>query len=271
MRKLNLYISPLYIISAFCMIYFGAFDTFCYYFVALWIHEISHYLVAKKLGYMLNNLDFLPYGARLRGNTNYKKSSHEIIVSVAGPISNIIVALFIIAMWWVFPITYAYTNIFVEANLYIGIFNLIPIFPLDGGQVLLASIPKSKKKKIYNVMRVMGIVVGVVYMALFIVSAFDSINFSLFFVSLFIFITSMESYNVDIMDGVKNMNFKLNDVAESKSYVVSSDTNLLGLTKYFSANYFITFLFVDKNLDPVIELNQRDILRYIEQGKYFVK
>ena len=134
MHKLNIHISPLYIIASFFMIYFGAFDVFCYYLIALWIHEFGHYIVSKRLGYMVNNIDIMPYGASMSGNTNYKNNTHKFMVTVAGPIFNFMLALIIVAIWWVYPNTYAYTHILLEANLYIGIFNLIPLFPFDCGQ-----------------------------------------------------------------------------------------------------------------------------------------
>lgn len=271
MDKLKLSISPLYVISAFVMVYFGAFDVFCYYFVAMWIHEASHYIVAKRLGYVLNRLDILPYGASLKGNTNYKNRTHEIMVTVAGPISNILVALILISVWWVYPIVYSYTDIFVVANLYIGIFNLLPLFPLDGGQLLLSVMPKNRKRIVYVIMKIFAILVSVVYMTLFVLSAFYQINFSLFLVSLFIFVTAIESYNVDVYDGIQNMNFKLNSVAEEKSYVVDSDTNFLSLTKYFSSNYFVNFLFVDSELCVIGSKNQCEIMKDIQMGKYFLK
>lgn len=270
MRKLNLYISPLYIISAFLMIYFGALDVFCYYFVALWLHELSHYFVSKRLGYMLDNLNFLPFGARLQGDTNYKKRSHELMVSLSGPLMNIIVALLLIAMWWINPIVYAYTKTFVEANLYLGIFNLLPIFPLDGGQAVLSFFKRSKRK-VYNIMRIFGIAISVICMGLFFYSAFDTINFSLFFISLFMLITSLEPYNVDVYKISNNIEFKLHNATECKSYAVSIDTNFLNLSKYFSNSYFINFIFLDHKQNVVKVMTQSEILKCIDSGKYFVK
>ena len=33
---------------------------------------------------MINNLSFMPYGAKLKGNTNFSKQSHEFLVALAG-------------------------------------------------------------------------------------------------------------------------------------------------------------------------------------------
>lgn len=271
MRKLNVYISPLYIVAIFLIIYFGAFNVFCYYLVALLIHELSHYFMAKKLGYMLNSVSFMPYGAKLQGNTNYKKQSHELLVALSGPLCNIIIAFIIISIWWINPITYTYTKEFVNANLYLGIFNLLPLFPLDGGQALLSILSTNKKRIIYNFMRIVGILISVVYMALFISSAYRDINFSLFFISIFMFVTAIEPYTVNYVNATDNFNFKLVNLAEEKVYVVNIDTNLLQLSKYFSANYFVVFKFVDNKLRVMYTLNQTEILNLLSNGKYFIK
>ena len=98
------------------------------------------------MGYMVNNISFMPYGAKINNEIIYKKSYHELLVTVSGPISNIVLALLIISMWWIYPITYNYSSNFVVANLSIGLFNLLPIFPLDGGQFVLGLFRQNRKR-----------------------------------------------------------------------------------------------------------------------------
>ena len=271
MDRLKIYISPLYAIGLFLIVYYGAFDVFCYYFIALILHEFSHYFMAKKLGYMINNLSFMPYGAKLQGNTNFSKQSHEFLVALAGPICNIIVAFIIIAIWWIKPVSYGYTEIFVKANIYLGLFNLIPIFPLDGGQAFLSIFSVKNKQIIYNIMRIVGFLIATIYLALFISSIGFKINFSLLFVSLFLFLTAIEPYKVVYSNAVDNINFNFTNVVEKKSYVVNKNTNFNKLIKYFSANYFVDFVIVDNKLNVIANINQKDVLEYISNGKYFYK
>lgn len=271
MRKINIYFSPLYIIASFVTIYLGGLGTFCYYFVALCMHEYSHYFVSKRLGYMLNNLSFLPYGAKLKGNTNYKNTSHEIMVALGGPFCNLLIAGFIIALWWIKPITYAYTYEFVWANLVIGIFNLLPLFPLDGGQVFLNIFKTSKTKKIaYKIMQILGVIVSVLFLCMFVYSAFEKINFSFIFIAIFMFTLSIIPYNVDYLSSIQNIDFKLDSYAECKTYIVSVDTNFLQLVKIINANYYYYFNFVDKNFKTIKTLTEKEILNYINNGKYYI-
>jgi len=153
------------------------FDTFIYVIVALVIaisvHEFSHALIATKLGDMtaklsgrltLNPLSHLdPVGSLvllLAGfgwgkpvpvnifNLKYRRWG-EAIVSLAGPVVNFLsVVLFVIVFKVVLNFLPATNLLFVFLyyliiiNLILGIFNLIPIPPLDGSKVLFAFLPE---------------------------------------------------------------------------------------------------------------------------------
>lgn len=270
MRKLKIYLSPLYIIFAFVVVYFGGFSIFCYYFVSLIIHEYSHYFLSKRLGYMLNSLNFMPYGAKLDGETIYKKRSHEIAISLAGPMSNIIIALLFMAVWWLNPIIYGYTKEFVEANIYLGVFNLLPIFPLDGGHVLINLFNNDKKKKkAYIFMQVIGIIICVVLMILFILSAFKKLNFSLFFISLFLMVVFIAPYRGSYYKSIRKINNNKKFIRELKQYIVYEDINLLQLVKYFDENYYVCFSFY-KDKNNIKNLTQQEVLKLLENGIYIV-
>ena len=68
-----------------------------------------------------------------------------ILVALAGPLSNFIMAF--LGVWWFSPFLSTgsgpISEFFVLFNISIGLFNLIPILPLDGGRVLGELLPKS--------------------------------------------------------------------------------------------------------------------------------
>ena len=99
-------------------------------------HECAHSLAAAKLGFCLNRVVLMPYGAVITGNLDGISFKDEIRVAAAGPLCNLCTALFFAALWWLFPDTYAYTDTAFYLSLFIGAGNLLPFYPLDGGRVL---------------------------------------------------------------------------------------------------------------------------------------
>tara|TARA_B100000959_G_scaffold287183_1_gene369917 strand:- start:16568 stop:17443 length:876 start_codon:yes stop_codon:yes gene_type:complete len=97
---------------------------------SLLAHELAHALVAQRVGYRVVDIVIWPFGgmARMEGIANRPRA--EAKVALAGPLVNLIFAALLIP----FP-----GKFFLYAggiNLILGLGNLIPAFPLDGGRVL---------------------------------------------------------------------------------------------------------------------------------------
>lgn len=102
------------------------------------IHECFHLLTGIILGYKVKSLKIMPLGVSIcfkekedEYNTKIKKSNinniKKIIILLMGPISNIVIAGIFLLLKKAEPI---------YINILIAIFNLLPIYPLDGGQIL---------------------------------------------------------------------------------------------------------------------------------------
>ena len=91
------------------------------------------------MGLILNlkpeKLEIMPFGLSICFKTNSKESNLEtknIVVALAGPVVSLVLALI---YTYVEPIYISKSNI-VYANILICLFNLIPLYPLDGGRIL---------------------------------------------------------------------------------------------------------------------------------------
>lgn len=93
------------------------------------VHEMSHAVVGIFLGLRLKKIEVMPFGFKITFWQNRNKIK-KILVTLAGPLVNVIIMIFAIIFKWHTDIAYA--------NLLIAVFNLIPIYPLDGGRLLKA-------------------------------------------------------------------------------------------------------------------------------------
>ena len=95
-------------------------------FVAVLIHELAHALTAQNLGYGAYGINI----GLFTGSASVDSDMHprdNIRVTAAGPLSNLILA--IIGLFLGFD-TFFYINMF------LFIFNILPIYPMDGGHLM---------------------------------------------------------------------------------------------------------------------------------------
>jgi Zn-dependent protease/CBS domain-containing protein len=125
-------------------------------FGAVVVHELGHALVAVREGMHAKAIILLPIGgitlledspgAASTGQATWKR---DISIALAGPLVNIALALavgmvvlakFPDAHLWTKPLVHSnhLLRSLVWTNLYLGIFNLLPAYPMDGGHVLRA-------------------------------------------------------------------------------------------------------------------------------------
>lgn len=120
------------------------------------LHEMGHLIFGIILGFKPKALKVMPLGVCVEFsiicndyNKKIKKGNmlaiKKMIIAIAGPITNfIIICICIVLKKYVNILVY---RKIVYANLLILIFNLLPIFPLDGGRILKAIIHILKGKE----------------------------------------------------------------------------------------------------------------------------
>ncbi|MBQ7348537.1 MAG: hypothetical protein IJW47_00940 [Clostridia bacterium] len=188
--KLKFSIHPLFILFGIYFAFCGKVFSFLIYTFTAVLHEFGHYCQAEKLGYKLVKLQLLPYGAVISGDLEGLRFKDEVAVALAGPITNLTIALFFLALWWLFPELYPFTDTAMQANLSLGLINLIPAYPLDGGRVLRAGLSRvCSRKTALTVSLITALLLAVGLLGLFVYSIIaKSLNFSLLFFALFILV-----------------------------------------------------------------------------------
>lgn len=107
------------------------------------IHELGHLLAGLLLGMKPNKIEIMPFGLSVSFKLHTKDYNKKIlkanllelkkiIVAVAGPITNLILILIFVFT----NINIISKEVAIYANILIMVFNLLPIYPLDGGRIL---------------------------------------------------------------------------------------------------------------------------------------
>jgi Zn-dependent protease/predicted transcriptional regulator len=114
-------------------------------FASIIVHELAHALVAKRIGINIRGITLFVFGgvAEMQGEPPSPRA--EFLMAGAGPLTTMIIALVCFATLAVGGVRMstevrAVMSYLATINVVIGIFNLVPAFPLDGGRILRAAL-----------------------------------------------------------------------------------------------------------------------------------
>jgi Zn-dependent protease/CBS domain-containing protein len=124
------------------------------------LHELGHVFAARRYGIKTPDITLLPIGGVSRMEHMPEKPSQELVVAIAGPLVNVVIAAVILL-----ALGYRYQGLgnlaepragFLEqlasVNIFLVLFNILPAFPMDGGRVLRAALatrlPRSRATQI---------------------------------------------------------------------------------------------------------------------------
>ena len=270
MAKLKFTIHPLFIIFGIYFAFTGRVFSFAVFTLVAVIHELGHSLAAGSLGYKLDRVVLMPYGAVIKGEQQLFSYADEIKIALAGPATNLVTGFMFAASWWFIPETYPYTELAAFASISIATINLLPCFPLDGGRVLLAFLSEMlPRKSALKTVRISGFVLSAAATGLFIYSIFIGVNYSLLFFSLFmlfgnIFVRRENDY-VRIFSGMDIRALRKGRIV--KKVAVTESVKLKTLYKFMSVDHLTEVVIMGENGKIKNTLSVDKVFMLIEKGR----
>ena len=239
--------------------------TFLTLFFCVILHEFGHALTAKQFNVTTRDIIISPIGGVARLEHLPSKPREELLVAIAGPMVNVVIAIFCFigissfAGMEHFILDEANTQIdsfpkyFVMVffiNVVLFFFNLIPAFPMDGGRILRAllsmKLGKTKSTKIASF-------VGKSFAVAFMVYGVYMAHYVMIFIGGFVFLmASNENKQVILEDRLHNT--AIDSIKRSEYttlYVSDTMSKAVSLSLQQQENHFLV-ADIDGNLIGIL-------------------
>ncbi len=102
------------------------------------LHELGHSLAAQHFGVKVSHITLWPLGGVAWMEGLPRDSRIECLVALAGPAVNLVLAAVATPLMLFGGPIAGFVSVFISINLLLGVFNLLPAFPMDGGRILRA-------------------------------------------------------------------------------------------------------------------------------------
>lgn len=115
------------------------------FFLCVVLHELGHSLTARRYGVQVPRILLLPIGGMAEFDRIPRRPSAEFLITIAGPAVNYVIAALLLPVVWGYLLgteviaDYSPAELVTQlfwANLVMGTFNLLPVYPMDGGRIL---------------------------------------------------------------------------------------------------------------------------------------
>ncbi|HTG69194.1 MAG TPA: M50 family metallopeptidase [Candidatus Udaeobacter sp.] len=192
-------VHPLFVIIMLGSVMTGYFAELFTLFLLVLVHELGHVIVALGFGWTVREVKLLPFGGVVEvEEAGGVPAKEEAIVAIAGPLQNVWMGLAAwicgqLGLWDLEWAEYVW-----KANLMIGLFNLLPIHPLDGGKLLQAALSYTVN---YYKMLIWSARISLLFSVLMIVCSLlpllvykDGVQLNLLIVGLFLIMTNWTYY-----------------------------------------------------------------------------
>lgn len=182
-------------------------------FACVLLHELGHVFAARRYGITTPDITLLPIGGLARLSRLPENPSEEIVIAIAGPLVNVVIAVILILILGTGIGFSAFTDVedsaqgflarLAAVNIFLVVFNLIPAFPMDGGRVLRAALSfRLGRRRATQIAARIGQALAFVFGFWGLMSG----NVVLVFIALFVFLAAQaEAGDVSLADTAKRV------------------------------------------------------------------
>lgn len=241
-------IHPTFILLFLWFIFNHNISSFLTFFFVVLSHELGHYFMARRLGYKLDSFFIAPYGVSLNYKDKVFESKDEIKIAFAGPCVNFIFSFILVSFWWVIPEIYNFSYEFVFQSLMLGLFNLLPCYPLDGGRIFVGLISQNKPRNYaIKISIVMNIIIASLLLILFFISFFINFNPTLCLCAVMMILSVLDWKSESKYKPISLFKKKTKNFSKPFFITINGNITISQALKHVEVNKFTIFVVILNN------------------------
>ncbi|WZL71575.1 M50 family metallopeptidase [Clostridiaceae bacterium 35-E11] len=262
--KFNIWVGIVFII----FFIFGYVENVVISFFIVLFHEGAHMMMAKTLGYRIESIELFPFGGVARIEESIAVNpQHEVMIAIIGPLINFIAVLISYNLLNILHISNELFVFFIYANLTIGIFNLLPIIPLDGGRVFRAYLAYLIGFK--RATKIAVIIAKAISFFLFLwgcyVIQYHKLNFLVLFIAIFLYIAAHKEHKMAVFIFMKeitqkNQHLLSEGVLKTKYLVAVKNTSAKDVINQFIPRTYHIITVMDKGCKVIGVLTESELV-----------
>ncbi|ABR32689.1 MULTISPECIES: M50 family metallopeptidase [Clostridium] len=238
----------------------------------LWVilHEFAHMIVASKFGCKFNNVNISIFGAKVElSDIDELTERKKMILYLAGPFFNIFMAVVMCYLYGYFK--YQIIEDSIKVNFFLGAFNLLPAYPLDGSRVCEILLSKKllykRSKKITEIFSF--IISGTLFLIFIIIMILHKVNISLFLAVILItyatFIEKEKTMYIIMGDMIKKIRkLKKHNYIENKSISVYYKKGLVNVLSLVDKNKFNSFYILNDDMELISIIHEDELIKALK-------
>ncbi len=265
----------LFLLVLFIFALSGLFTKAILTFIIVLAHELAHTFMAWKLGVSAYEIELLPFGGVVKFQDLLQlKPKEEQKIAIAGPLFNFLLVALLLLLLRYQHFEQEILLYLLKLNLSLGVFNLLPAFPLDGGRILRAELVKVYGLKLAHqkalmVSKIIAFVLGVISI---VGIYFEYANITLLIIAFFIYFIAVRSKfnaNYAVMQSVieKKDRILKQRLLKGRLFVGLSETKIKEVTAALAPDSFHIIYVLDSNLNRLGIITEDKLIKVmIKEG-----
>ena len=262
-EKQKIRLHPLCLIVGILSAFTGRLLEYLAAVIAALEHECAHSFAARRYGYSLDKIVLMPYGAVVSGDISGIGRKEEIMVLLAGPLANLCTGLFFVALWWLYPECYPFTDTAARISFSLFFVNLLPAWPLDGGRILRALLRPIGEKRAKIVTTTFTAVIAAGVLGYFVYTCFSTPAFTALAFSLLL--------GVGVFGGGAYRPVRItrdfSKGVEERRIALSADRTLRDALRYLREDKYLVLVLFEGD-EFLGELPEEELMKALSKGDY---